>query len=133
MFPNDYNFADTTFGYPTPENNGLGPADYPFEATNGGPSTYTAQTGGSDPETAMNNHSMAEIERWWLAPNSYGGADQYAGSTLLDSRNEFAGPYDTQTGYILGTNESHTGESHHSPSSVTIPEINADSSHRRDL
>ena len=131
MFPNDYNFADTTFGYPTPEDNGLGPtADYPSEVTNGGPSTYTAQTGGSDPETTMNNLSAAEIERWWLASKSDGGAGQYAGSTLLDSRNEFAGPYDTQIGYAPGTNESHTGESHHSPSSVTIPKLNADSNHR---
>ena len=118
MFDYDKLF-DPTFDFSIPSNAELGFDGYPFEVTNGEPSTRTAQTGGFDPEAAFNNLDAAGIENWWLAPRSDGDANQYAGSALLDSfQDEPAGSYGTQTGYALGTDGANTGESHCSLSSV---------------
>ena len=108
----DYDkFFDPTFDFSIPGNEELGFNGYPFEVTNGEPSTRATQTGGFDPEAALNNLDAAGIENWWLAPRSDGDASQYAGSALLNSsQNELTGWYDTQIGYPLGAN---TSESHY--------------------
>ena len=114
----DYDkFFDPTFNFSIPGNDELGFNGYPFEATNGEPSTRATQT--IDPEAALDNLDAAEIENWWLAPRSDGYASQHAGSALLNSfQDEPAGSYDTQTGYALGADGANTSESHCSLSSV---------------
>ena len=116
----DYDkFFDPTFDFSIPDNDELGFNGYPFEGTNGEPSTRAAQTGGFDPEAALNDLDAAGIENWWLAPRSDGDASRYAGSTLLNSfQNELPGSYDTQTGYALEIDGASTSASHCSLSSV---------------
>jgi len=82
-------FANTTSGYPIPDNGSLSFNGNLFEVTNDGPSD----------SSGFGSLSAAEIEDWWLAPKSDGNADQYLGSTLLGTfRNELASPHDSQTG-----------------------------------
>jgi len=98
MFFNN-NLADTTSGYPIPDDNSLEFNDYPLEATNGG--------------FNLDGLSAAEIEAWWLAPKPDGNAGQYSGSTLLEfSGNNLAGSHDTQSGQATGTSGVTTGESY---------------------
>jgi len=124
MFPDNYfDGANLTF-----DNDNLGFGGYPFEMANGEASTGVTRTHESDLD-ALNDFSTAEIENWWLAPESNGDASQYVGSTLLDpSRSESAGGCGSQPGPIPRTNGS--GESYPNPSSVTNTVFNANNSPR---
>ena len=116
----DYDkFFDPAFDFSIPGNDEANFNGYPFEVTNGEPSTRAAQTGGFDPAAALNDLDAAGIESWWLAPRSDGDASRYAGSRLLDSfQNELPGSNNTQTGYALEIDGTSTSESHCSLSSV---------------
>ena len=129
MSSSSNNFSGATFDYLVPENNDLGLTGYPFEVTNGGPSTR--ETSGSYFDTSLAGLSTQEIVEWWLGPKSDCRADQYAGSTLLDcSRDEFAGPYDSQIGDAPGSNGFNSGESYHTPSCVVNTGLDANTSPR---
>ena len=118
------NSTNASFGYPTSEDNNSGFSGYPFEVTNGESSTSAAQASGLE----LAGLSTAEIEDWWLAPRSNGGAWEYSGSTLLDySCDGFTGAYGSQTGSTSGSD---TGESHRRLWSVVSMTFNADNSRR---
>lgn len=98
MFFNN-NFADTTSGYPTPDDINLDFNNYPQEAT--------------DDRFDLDSLSTAEIEAWWLAPKPDGNAGQYSGSTLLEfSGNDLTGSHDSQSGQATGISGVTTGESY---------------------
>jgi len=91
MFNFDNNdFADLNSGYSIPENNNFGLNSHPLELTHGGPSADAAWAGGLNLDGTVTGPSIAEIENWWLAPRPEGDANEYLGSTLLES---FGGEY----------------------------------------
>jgi len=103
-------FNNNDFGYSTPENSGSDFNAYPFGVACGETSTGIAQTSGFHLNTTVADLNTAKIEDRWSEPKSDGDVGQYTGSALLNSCKGFAGPYDSQTWNISGTNGLDTSE-----------------------
>ena len=116
-------FNNNDFGYSTLENSGFGHNSYPFGETHGEPSTSAAQTSRFSLDTTVDGLNTAENEDWWFEPKSDGGVGRYAGSVLLDPPSEFAGPYDSQSWNIYGTNGLDTSECYLDLLSVVIHSV----------
>ena len=129
MFFNN-NFANTTSGYPVPDNKSLGFNGNLFEVTNDGP----LDCSGFGLGAGIGSLSAAEIEDWWLAPKPDGNAGQYLGSTLLGTfRNELASPHDSQNGLTPETSGIIRSKSYCSLSSTTYGVSSANGSLRWSL
>ena len=75
-------FADTPFGYWTPQKGEYGLDGYPFDPTSGEAPSSTIL---NQPDVFdVENISTAEIEAWWLASQPDGGLDRHTESSLVN-------------------------------------------------